>query len=146
MREKLCRLVPELICTDCKTSLAFYVDLLGFKIVYDRPEEGFAYLDRDGAQIMLDQLVPDDKRSWITGPLERPFGRGINLEIRVDDVEALYARVLTEGAPVFLPIEDKWYRAGSIEVGCRQFIVQDPDGYLIRMQGKIGERPYAKAE
>ena len=47
------RLVPELHCSDLDKSLAFYVGLLGFRILYDRPEDRFAYLDRSGAELML---------------------------------------------------------------------------------------------
>lgn len=36
-------LVPELSVTDLDRSLAFYVDLCGFRIRYSRPENGFAY-------------------------------------------------------------------------------------------------------
>ena len=35
----------------------------------------------------------------------------------------------------------KWYRAGDVEIGVRQFLIQDPDGYLVRLQQEIGERP-----
>jgi hypothetical protein len=49
-------LIPELSVTSCETSLAFYCNVLGFSIVYLRPEEGFAFLEREGAQLMLDQM------------------------------------------------------------------------------------------
>ena len=41
----------------------------------------------------------------------------------------------------FLAPEEKWYRTGAIETGVRQFLVQDPDGYLIRFSAWVGERP-----
>ena len=31
---------------------------------------------------------------WITGTLEHPFGRGMNFEIAVNDVDAIYESVL----------------------------------------------------
>jgi hypothetical protein len=37
--------------------------------------------------------------------------------------------------------EQKWYRTGEVETGVHQFLVQDPDGYLIRFAAYIGERP-----
>ncbi|WP_244876994.1 VOC family protein [Acidocella facilis] len=37
--------------------------------------------------------------------------------------------------------EEAWYRAGEVEVGQRQFLVMDPDGYLLRLAEDIGERP-----
>jgi catechol 2,3-dioxygenase-like lactoylglutathione lyase family enzyme len=57
------RLVPELKVADIAQSLAFWRDILGFSVRFDRPEDGFAYLDLEGAEIMLDQRG--------TGPLER---------------------------------------------------------------------------
>ncbi len=37
-------LVPELAVSDWQKSRAFYCDLIGFHVVYERAEEGFAYL------------------------------------------------------------------------------------------------------
>ena len=133
-------LTPELMCRDIKSSLSFYLDVLGFKVQYQREEEGFAMLERQGARIMLDELVPDSERSWIAAPLEPPFGRGMNLQIETNDVDGLYAHVQKAGATVFLPIEEKWYRADDVYVGNRQFIVLDPDGYMLRFYQDLGER------
>lgn len=134
-------LTPELLCRDIKTSLAFYVDVLGFRIQYDRPEEGFAMLERQGSRIMLDQmLLEDNKRAWISGPLEYPFGRGINLQIDTLDATSLYDQSKSSGAAIFLDLEEKWYRADDKYVGCKQFIVLDPDGYMLRFSEFLGER------
>ena len=139
-RLKLNPLIPELMCTDAKKSIAFYTDVLGFTILYQREKEGFAMLERQGSQIMLDEWDRNNKRSWFAGPLEAPFGRGMNLEMGTDDVDSLYARVQKSGATMFLPIEEKWYRADDMYLGCRQFIVLDPDGYLLRFAQSLGTR------
>ena len=137
-------LIPELCCSDINLSLSFYLDILGFKIQYSREEEGFAMLERQGARIMLDEIkihpATGTNRTWIAGSLEKPFGRGINLEIKTLDVDKLYDRVHKSGATIFLPIEEKWYRADDVEVGNRQFIVLDPDGYMLRFAEDLGER------
>jgi catechol 2,3-dioxygenase-like lactoylglutathione lyase family enzyme len=78
------KLVPELMVTNLDSSLAFWVSRLGFKVAYQRSNDGFAYLDLNGAQVMLEQIDPDAGQ-WLTAPLTKPFGRGINLQI---DVEA----------------------------------------------------------
>ena len=134
------KLVPELYVKDIKQSLEFYTRLLGFHVKYDRPEEGFAYLDNGGAHIMLEQYDLSS-RTWWTANFEHPLGRGINFQIEVDDVGRLYLNIQNAGHPIFLPVEDKWYRTGNIEGGNRQFIVQDPDGYLLRLFTSLGERP-----
>lgn len=38
-----------------------------------------------------------------------------------------------------LPLEERWYRRDDLEIGVRQFAVQDPDGYLIRLSQSIGK-------
>lgn len=67
-------------------------------------------------------------RRWVTALLERPFGRGVNLQITVDDVTPILASLNVVGWPLFLALEEVWYRAGTSETGVRQFLVQDPDG------------------
>jgi catechol 2,3-dioxygenase-like lactoylglutathione lyase family enzyme len=132
-------LVPELLVSDIAKSLRFWRDVCGFTVLFDRPNEGFAYLDLDGAQIMLDEI--GKTRDWVTGPLENPFGRGMNLFVRVEAIEPILASLAHAGWPLFLEPERKWYRAGDVENGVHQFLVQDPDGYLIRFAADIGERP-----
>ncbi|MGE7416387.1 bleomycin resistance protein [Methylobacterium tarhaniae] len=134
------KLVPELVVADLATSLRFWIDLIGFRVAYDRPENSFAYLDLDGSQVMLDQYNPS-ARQWLTGPMERPLGRGINFQVEVAAVEPVLARLEAAGWPLFMAAEDAWYRAGEVEVGQRQFLVQDPDGYLLRLGASLGERP-----
>lgn len=136
------KLVPELLCSDMARSIAFYRDVLGFKILYERPEESFAYMDLGGASIMLEQ----ESDYWFTGKLERPYGRGINFEIGVDDVDALYRRVKAADVTLFREIEERWYRRDDQEVGNRQFLVQDPDGYLLRFAQDLGTRAATAAE
>lgn len=83
-------LTPELCCTDIQVSVKFYVDVLGFTVQYQRPENGFAMLERQGSRIMLDQINPGINRSWISGVLEKPYGRGMNLQMVTTNVQELY--------------------------------------------------------
>jgi catechol 2,3-dioxygenase-like lactoylglutathione lyase family enzyme len=133
-------LVPELVCTDLDRSLRFYQAVLGFSLRYARPEERFAYLEREGAELMLEQPLG---RAFLAAEPAFPFGRGINLQIRVSGVDALHGAVQAAGAPVFLPLEESWYRRGAQELGNRQFVVMDPDGYLLRFFQDLGTRPAA---
>lgn len=133
------KLVPELLVTRLESSLRFWCDLLGFAVAYDRPEEGFSYLHLDGAEVMLEQLADGD-RTWLTGPLDPPFGRGINFQIEVTAIAPIVERLQHAAWPRFLEPEERWYRMAAMEVGQRQFLVQDPDGYLIRLAEHVGER------
>lgn len=134
------KLVPELMVTDLGNSLGFWVHCLGFEVAYQRPEDGFAYLDLNGAQVMLEQIDPDAGQ-WLTAPLTKPFGRGINLQIDVAAVAPITQKLGQAGFPLYRACKDTWYRADNVEVGQREFIVQDPDGYLVRLVERLGERP-----
>jgi catechol 2,3-dioxygenase-like lactoylglutathione lyase family enzyme len=131
-------LVPELLVTDLARSLAFYCDACGFTVRFARPEDGFAYIERGKTQIMLEEIAAD---AWVTGPLDPPFGRGINLQIEVEDIAALHEQLRASGASLFRPLATEWYREGEIEHGQTQLLVQDPDGYLLRFMQHLGERP-----
>ena len=132
------RLVPELCCSNFDRSLQFYTEVLGFRVLYERPEERFAYLEREGAELMIEQPT---ERALVAGELAYPYGRGINVQIEVADVESLYARARAAGSPIFLQLEDRWYRRDQVLMGNRQFVVFDPDGYLLRFFEDIGRRP-----
>jgi catechol 2,3-dioxygenase-like lactoylglutathione lyase family enzyme len=123
-------LVPELYVRDINQTRAFYVELLGFEVLHERPEDKFIYTQRGNARMMFEELGAS--REWITGDLEYPYGRGINFQIEVGSVDELFESVLAEGVRPFLPLEDKWYRKDDIYIGNRQFMIQDPDGYLLR--------------
>ena len=128
-------LVPEIEVSDFARTLRFYIDVLGFSVLYDRPERPFAYLTLGAAHIMIEH-----GGTWMTGALEQPFGRGMNFQITVSDVTAMAARLAVEGWPLFKPMEDAWYRRGDEHVGSREIVVQDPDGYLLRFSQHLGVR------
>jgi catechol 2,3-dioxygenase-like lactoylglutathione lyase family enzyme len=133
------RLVPELDVANLKRSLAFYVGVLGFAVAFARPEEKFACLTLDGVDLMLEEAAGPGRR-FRTAPLEYPFGRGINFQIEVADIDALHARVAAAGHALVLPLEERWYRRETEEGGNRQFVVADPDGYLLRFFSSLGSR------
>ncbi|WIX98607.1 VOC family protein [Amycolatopsis mongoliensis] len=133
-------LVPELLVSDILNSIEFWCGICGFDIDYQRPEEGFAHVSLDSAHIMLEQRGIG--RNWLTAPLEPPLGRGINFQISVPSLDPILAALSDAGHPLFMPPETKWYRIGELgEAGVRQFLVTDPDGYLVRFQASLGRRP-----
>jgi len=48
------------------------------------------------------------------------------------------------GLELSMPPETKWYRLTNDEAGVKQFLVTDPDGYLIRFQSSLGRRPIVR--
>ncbi len=132
-------ITPELKVTNFKTSFDFYTTLAGFVVLYDRPENNFAMLGLNSSRLMIEELT-DGSRTWKVGELERPFGRGMHFQIEVDDVDSLHQKFLEAKWPIFFAMEEKWYRMVDKETGNRQFLVQDPDGYLLRFYQDLGVR------
>jgi hypothetical protein len=85
-------------------------------------------------------------RNWITAAVEPPFGRGVNFQIGVSDILPILSALEQAGWPLFMAPERKWYRTGMVETGVDQFLVQDPDGYLIRFSARAGERAIGRRE
>jgi hypothetical protein len=56
----------------------------------------------------------------------------------VDKLDPILARLDEAGIALFRPVEDAWYQIGDIYGGNRQFLVQDPDGYLLRIFEDLG--------
>ncbi|PZR01094.1 MAG: VOC family protein [Cereibacter sphaeroides] len=130
--------MPEFLITDLERSLAFWRDVLGFRIAYSRPEQQFVYLEHpDGAQMMM---YPRDGY-WEVGPMEQPFGRGVVFQVYVTDVDAHARAVSAAGLPFYVEMRERWRHWGDRQGGQREFLVQDPDGYLVMVAQRIGERP-----
>ncbi|WP_454691279.1 bleomycin resistance protein [Achromobacter aloeverae] len=141
MKFRRARLVPELLVTDLVASKRFWIEICGFSLAYGREKEGFVYLDLDGAQVMLVEVRGDGY--WVTAPLDAPRGRGMNLEIKVPAVEPIVDALTAANWPLFEGVTERWYRHDDMESGVREFLVQDPDGYLLRFSALMDERPSA---
>ncbi|MFS2125657.1 bleomycin resistance protein [Pseudomonas sp. Pseusp97] len=137
---KMNALVPELIVANLPRSLHFYCEVLGFSIEYQRPEDDFAFLSFGDSQLMLEQDWQSDS-PWSVRPLDYPLGRGVNFSIRCPDTQALVSALSDAGFPLRKPVEERWYRQGEQLYGERNFLVQDPDGYLLRFAQSLGTRP-----
>lgn len=129
-------LIPELKVLDYFKSLDFYTRLAEFKILYERQEEDFAMLKMNDAYLMIEGFN-EKSRSWLVGKMEKPFGRGINFQIEVPDVQKLYQKFRSFQYPIFFDMEKKRYLANDNEIIHMQFLVQDPDGYLLRFFEKM---------
>ena len=109
------------------------------------------YLERSGVELMIQEAAGPGRR-FRTAPLEAPCGRGVNLQLRVEDVDAVHMRAVGACADIVIPMEERWYRVdvaerggrwrvtGPSEAGNRQFVVADPDGYVWRPFRDLGVR------
>ena len=129
------KLVPELSVSNIDASRKFYVDLLGFKIEYERKEDKFMFISYQGSQIMIEEI----NNHWSVGSLEKPFGRGINFQIETNEIEKLFSKIQKAGVEIFKPIFESKYKADDVVYVEKEFLLQDPDGYLLRFQQTTGE-------
>lgn len=111
--------MPELLVTDLAASLRFWCGACGFAVLYDRPEEGFARLHRDGAQVML-EAVTAPGRHWVTAPLVAPLGRGLHFQIEIAAPEPILDALAARAWPLWLAPEENLARAGGEVVPRRQ--------------------------
>jgi catechol 2,3-dioxygenase-like lactoylglutathione lyase family enzyme len=132
-------LVPELMVFDFEKSVKFYTKILGFTVKFTR--EGFAYLEQEGVQFMLEAYHED---GWITGKLEPPLGRGINFQIELQNIASIYERLKTINYPLYRDSKDVWRKTGNVQSGQREFLLQDLDGYLLRFCQHLGEKPLSE--
>ena len=131
-------MVPELSVTDFSKSLHFYCEILGFSIRNQRSNPDFAYLDMENVQLMLEQI---HESGWNTGALEFPLGRGINFQIELADIATVHGRLVSAQIALYREMKESWYDVGDKLSGQREFLVQDPDGYLLRFSQYLGEKP-----
>ena len=135
------KLCCELLVEDFDAARAFWVDVLGFAIAYQRPEQGFAYLERpEGAQIMICQR----SGQWETGEMEAPFGRGVMFQINVESIDPVVEKLSALNWPINKGPYEVWRRYGDREGGRHEIVLQDPDGYLVMLAADLGERPLSE--
>jgi catechol 2,3-dioxygenase-like lactoylglutathione lyase family enzyme len=131
-------LVAEMMVQDFPASLAWWTEMLGFQTVFQRPAQKLAMLQHpDGAQVMIYERDGD----WETGPLETPFGRGAVIQVFVQDVTAAHAVLAAASHAFYVDLREKWRDWGDCRGGQREFLVQDPDGYLVMVAEHIGTKP-----
>jgi catechol 2,3-dioxygenase-like lactoylglutathione lyase family enzyme len=140
-------LVPELWCSDFRKSMEFYVDCIGFDVAQQRGQDPHAYLSLNRAQIMIAHWTLDGSwEPWHPEALKRPFGRGINFQFMIDDVQRLHDRVRSKGIKPFRDLyESEVWKSHCMDTR-RQFMILDPDGYLLRFSQSVSRRPVTDAD
>lgn len=129
--------IPELSVTNLENSLNFY-KIAGFKIEYDRPKNKFAFISLGEIQFMLQEIADNDK--WDIAPLSYPFGNGINFQLEVENLDEIYNSFKNLNYKITFDIEENWYRKDNKLLGNKEFLIQDPDGYLLRFSEDLGEK------
>lgn len=120
-------LIPELSVTDISKSLEFY-QKLGFQVKYQREESKFYFLELEENQLMIEEI----NEHWNVGVLEYPFGRGMNISMTLQDIDSFYEKVKSLKIPIFQDLKVSEYRVQDQIYQDKEFLIQDPDGYLLR--------------
>ena len=129
--------IPELSVTNLENSLNFY-KTAGFKVEYDRPENKFAFISLGKIQFMLQEMADNNK--WDLAPLSYPFGNGINFQLEVENLDEIYNSFKNSNYKITFDIQENWYRQDNKLLGNKEFLIQDPDGYLLRFSEDLGEK------
>lgn len=120
-------LIPELSVSNIENSIKFYTSI-GFQIKYERKKDKFCFLELEKNQIMIEQI----NDNWNTGVLEYPFGRGVNISMSIKDIDQYYDEIKKNNIKLFQEIKVSKYQVDNIVYEDKEFLIQDPDGYLLR--------------
>jgi lactoylglutathione lyase len=118
----------ELFVTDLSASADFYRRVLKFRIG-ERAADGYTPMTNGQVQLSLNlhSALPDD-HPVKAGTQERP-GRGIEIVLEVDDIDALYEHVVAQKWPLSSELKRQPW-------GKTDFRLTDPDGYYVRITTK----------
>ena len=130
-------MVPELLVSDFAKSYHFYTEILGFSVRIRRSHPDFVYLEQGQTLLMLEQV---HDKAWLTGDMTAPFGRGVNFQMELPSLNGVLERLKLNQTELYRDVQESWYDIGEKLSGQREFLVQDPDGYLLRFTQHIGEK------
>jgi len=118
-------LAPQFLVDDLSQAIAWYRDRLGFEpdFVY---ESFYASVSRDGFAIHL-KCAPKAE----TDRTHRRLNEHLDAYIGVRGIEALFEELRSKGANIIRPLEARPW-------GCKDFYVEDLDGYLLCFSEEMG--------
>lgn len=122
-------LSPLLEVFDMPTSLAFYRDKLGFRVIGDSGQgdnSGWVMLELGGATIMLNTMYEDEYRPASPDPTRTKAHHDTCIYFGCPDVEAAYDFLKQNGVEAQPPKVAPY--------GMKQLYLKDPDGYGLCFQ------------
>ena len=122
-------IAPLLQVFDMPTSIHFYCNVLGFKIISTSSPGtifGWALLRLNEVELMLNTAYDDDQRPEDPDPLRISVHSDTGIYFGCQDVDAVYMLLCENNIEVKAP-EIAYY-------GMKQLYVTDPDGYVLCFQ------------
>ena len=116
-----------IVSDDVERSRRFYTEVLGGTVVFRGPGPGPVYVKLSNSWIVINSGggPTDDKPTVTLGTPRDPDRVSSFLNIRVKDIEAVYAEWSARGAQFLTPPKEHQY-----EIRC---YLRDPDGHLIEV-------------
>jgi catechol 2,3-dioxygenase-like lactoylglutathione lyase family enzyme len=115
---KVTGIAPQFLVDDLDAAIAYYRDRLGFELDFCY-ESFYASLSRDGFSIHLKHAP-----KTVADRAHRKQNEHLDVHIGVIGATALHDELRSRGALITKPLEDRPW-------ACRDFYVEDPDGYII---------------
>lgn len=109
-----------------RTATDFYLNILGFRRDFGDESDGWSWISRDNVRVALGEC-PDAVPATELG--DHSYVAYIN----VDDIDGLYAELVSRGAPIRIPPETKPW-------GMREFGLQTPDGHRMTFGSQARRR------
>jgi catechol 2,3-dioxygenase-like lactoylglutathione lyase family enzyme len=129
-------LAPLLQVFDMPTSIAFYCDALGFKIVGTDgkpvPHNDWVLLELNGAQLMLNTAYEADERPSVPDATRIAAHRDTCIYFGCPDVDEAYTYLRDKGVQLKPP--------KIAPYGMKQLYLADPDGYELCFQWRAENR------
>jgi glyoxylase I family protein len=125
-------LAPLLQIFDMPTSISFYRDILGFKVVGQSspgPEFGWALLELDGTQLMLNTAYDDGERPPDPDPVRVTSHADTVIYFGCPDVDAAYTHLRAKGVDVKEPFITSY--------GFKALTLTDPDGFELCFHWRV---------
>ena len=126
-------LIPEISVKNIEKSKEFYISILVFKLEYERVLDKFIFLSFGEAQLMVEEI----NGYWSVGEISYPFGNGVNFQIYTENIDDIYKVCKQKNLNFFRELMINEYKINNQIVTEKEFLIQDPDGYLIRFQKTI---------
>ena len=121
-------LIPEVVVSNIDISKDFYVNMLGFKVEYEREEDKFIFISLGNIQLMLEEGSKEE-----LSQMKYPFGKGINFTFGVNNIDELYSKFKIKKSLLKRDIEIREFRVNDEIIYVKEFSIIDPDGYFIRI-------------
>lgn len=130
----ICGMAPLIQVFDMPRSIRFYRDVLEFRVVETAGPDGdcgWALLERDGVELMLNTAYEADGRPAEEDPARRAAHGDTCFYFGCRGIDDAYETLRGRGASPQPPAVASY--------GMRQMYVQDPDGYMLCFQWPASE-------